>query len=105
MFISFFLFFFYLREPVARGCEESEKGKGGGGRGPIKIQMSLTVGVIPFCHDLHLEPSPKARHSALAPEIKADSDLMRKREPFTRLSSERGPRDFARNMKDCSANH
>lgn len=45
--------------------------------GQLKYRC-LTVGVIPFSHDLHLEQSPKARHSALTQEIKADSDLMRK---------------------------
>lgn len=71
----------FLWEPVARGVKEGRGvGEGRGvvvARGQLKYRC-LTVGVIPFSHDLHLEQSPKARHSTLAQEIKADSNLMRK---------------------------
>lgn len=59
-------------------------GKGGGTKeggamagGQLKYRC-LTIGVIPFSRDLHLEQSPKVCHSMLTQEIEADFDLMRK---------------------------
>lgn len=60
------------------GAGKGREERGGAvARGQLKYRC-LTVGVIPFSHDLHLEQSPKACHSTLAQEIEADSNLMRK---------------------------
>lgn len=68
----------FLWEPVARGWKGwGSRGRGAVAGGQLKYRC-LTVGVIPFSHDLHLEQSPKACHSTLTQEIEADSDLMRK---------------------------
>lgn len=75
MFIYFFFSICGSRLLGAARSQRKEKVVVAGGQ--LKYRC-LTVGVIPFCHDLHLEQSPKARHSTLVQEIKADSDLMRK---------------------------
>lgn len=92
---------------VRKGRVGRERGgQGLVARGQLKYRC-LTVGVIPFSHDLHLEQSPKACHSTLTQEIKADSNLMRKVNLpnfyDTLLLNESC--NFSHNMKARSANH
>lgn len=73
---------------AGKGGVVKEEGAVAGGQ--LKNRC-LTVGVIPFRQDLHLEQSTKACHSLLAQEIEADCNLMRKVNlpNFNELSSER----------------
>lgn len=60
-------------------------------RGQLKYRC-LTVGVIPFSHDLHLEQSTKTCHSVPVQEIEADFNPNEKSEPpeLLRLSCLKG---------------
>lgn len=75
MFISVFFSICWSLLLWAAGSQRNERVAVA--EGQLKYRC-LTVDVIPFCHDLHLEQSPKARCFTPAQEIKANSDLMRK---------------------------
>lgn len=75
MFIYFF-FFSICGSLLLWAASIQRKGRVTVAGGQLKYRC-LAVDVIPFCHDLHLEQSPKARRFTPAQEIKADSDLMR----------------------------